>query len=146
MMRPLMRSILVVLCLTIPACRLDAQANTLLSRRARLTLEWRATPQEQQDIEQAFLSAEWPIVRGRGPTDRATLMVFLHRPDSLARVRAWTARVVDIESGKVLGHLWCAAQPPASFPSDLPRLLRRELSDSVATEPVRAGGASCTSR
>jgi hypothetical protein len=140
-----MRSTLAVLCLAVAACRLDAQAN----RRARLTLEWSATPQEQQNIERAFLSSGWPLVRGHGPADRATLMLFLSRhpgPDTLAQSTAWTARVVDIESGAVLRQLSCTTQGSVPFQSDLPLLLRREFADSTAAAPTRTGSFSCKDR
>ena len=141
-----MRSTLAVLCLAIAACRLDAQANDVLSLRARLTLVWGPTPQEQQGIERAFLAAEWPLVQGHGPNDRATLMVFLSRiqsSDTSAHVTAWTARVLDMESGAFLRQLSCASKGTIEFPADLPRRLRRDLADSTAGPQTRAGSVSC---
>jgi hypothetical protein len=131
----------------IAAGRVDAQASAALSGRARLQMAWSATPQEQQSIERTFVAAEWPIVTGHGPTDRATLMVFLSRiqsSDTSAHVTAWTARVVDIESGKFLRHLSCTSHGTDEFPSNLPRRLRRDLADSTATPQARAGSIRCT--
>ena len=148
-----MRSTLAVLCLVIAACHMDAQANDLLSRRARLTVQWSATPQEQQTIERAFLSAGWPLVTWHGPTDHATLMLLLSRiqsSDTSAHVTAWSARLVDIASGNFLRHLSCTSKGTNEFPAELPRRLRRELTDSTdstdstATLPGRTKTLSCT--
>jgi len=64
-------AVLASMLLASAACRLDAQASSALSSRARLQLAWSATSQEQQSIERAFLAAEWPLVQGHGPNDRA---------------------------------------------------------------------------
>ena len=141
-----MRSALAVLCLAIAACRLDAQANDVLSRRARLTVQWGPTPQERQGIERAFLSAGWPLVTGHSPADRATLMVLLSRiqaSDTSAHVTAWTARVLDIESVAFLRQLSCSSLGTVAFPSELPLRLRRDLADSTFSSQTRTSSVSC---
>ena len=143
-----MRSILTLLCLVIAARRLDAQAGDLLSRRVRLTVEWKATPEEQQSVESAFVSAGWPLVTGRGPEDRATLALFLNRrqttADTSVHNTAWTARVIDMESGKFLRSLSCISRGSVELPSGLAVRLRRELADSSVIPQTQARNVSCS--
>jgi len=73
-------------------------------------------------------------------------MVFLSRiqsSDTSAPVTAWTARVLNLESGAFMRTLSCTTQGTVSFPSEFPRRLRRDLADSTAGPQTRAGSVSC---